>query len=183
MKKKSLSFSHQHLNCMTFLSRCVPDAATNICRLGVGASLPPGQEAHSSPGIAKSSYLENKLRAQLLGKKASSTSRRNGAVSSHGPIKASTKCKSRDAKASSESEDEMGRTALWSKVVRSTTEIPDREELQPSAKAKVDVIPSNAEEMILRATSSKKRSSSYLDEVLMARSAKRKKKRNIRPND
>lgn len=83
----------------------------------------------------------------------------------------------------SEIEDQLGRTAFQGKTTRSTRDQGDHEELQvapvqPASQAdssKVRPKPSTT-------TASKKRASSYLDEVLLARSEKRTKKEKKRHN-
>jgi hypothetical protein len=148
-----------------------------MTRLGLGAPLPEKGEGYSTRSIHQSPHKEDILRQQLLGK--SKYSRRNGNRTDSQPRlggSLTTKHKLPTAPCGSESEDGLGRTAFKGKNTRPTR---DR---RCSAETVLDPAPPVVAELSkvrpkpTPAVSPKKRPSSYLDEVLLARSEKRKKK-------
>jgi hypothetical protein len=152
-------------------------AAANITRLGLGAPVPAKGERYGSSSIRQSPHKEEILRRRLLGR--DSHSGRNGKKMGTQPRSNgswTTKNNLHAVPCGSESEDELGRTAFKGRNTRPTRErscsaetalAPDQTVVAESPK----VSPKHAS-----AASPKKRPSSYLDEVLLARSEKRKKK-------
>jgi len=152
-------------------------AAANITRLGLGAPVPAKNEGYGSSSIHQSPRKEDILRRRLLGR--NNYSGRNGKKSgiqppSNGPF--TTKNNLHAVPRGSESEDELGRTAFKGKYTRP---IKDRGCSVEAVLAPAQTVA--AESLKVRpkpasTASPKKRPSSYLDEVLLARSEKRKKK-------
>ena len=128
--------------------------------------------------------MEDKLRQQLLGQKASKDRQENNRYSSsrlNRPL--SAKHKLHDTKGKSESGDELGRTAFEGKNTIAIRKRPDSMEIQVApAQPASEVDCSNVGPQTSYARAAKKRSSSYLDEVLFARSMKRKSKKKAKHN-
>jgi hypothetical protein len=153
-------------------------------RLGLGAPIPQVEGKNPRRARYQSSHPEDKLRKQLLGKKAANIrpdNSRGTGPRSDGAV--AIKPKLHHTKAGPESEDELGRTLFTAKAARPSRIDADLQGLSipltiaPAAGAHSSELDQTT---ALTAAPSKKRPSSYLDEVLLARSEKRKKKMKIR---
>jgi hypothetical protein len=175
--KKKLISSHLSLSCMfstLWLTLCV---AANVTRLGIGAPVPAKGEGYGSSNLHQSPHKEDMLRRRLLGrnnysgqngKKAGTQARSNGPLTTKNSLHA--------VPDGTESEEELGRTAFNGKNTRPIRDRSSAEtELAPAQTVVAES--SKARPKPASAASPKKRPSSYLDEVLLARSEKRKKKK------
>jgi hypothetical protein len=151
-------------------------------RLGLGAQIPQDAERSSLHSRHRSSNLEDKLQQQFLGRKPSANrlSNHTNPRSLHNGSMPS-KYKLHDSRALSESDDEVGRTAF---LGRNTTALmnhphPDRSEAA-TVRVASTAHSSKEQQKVTHTPSSRKRSRSYLDEVLVERSQKRKKKKQVK---
>jgi hypothetical protein len=184
LKKKSQRSFRLCLNCMPPTNSFTPPTEVNTFRLGLGAPIPQVGGKNPCRTSHQSSHPEDKLRKRLLGKRATNirpdNSRRldprsDGAVT--------TKPKLHGTKTGSESEDELGRTLFTAKAARPSRIDADLKGLHIPLTATAAAAGGDSSGLdqttALTAPASKKRPSSYLDEVLLARSEKRKKKMKI----
>jgi hypothetical protein len=151
--------------------------AANVTRLGIGAPVPATGEGYGSSNLHQSPHKEDMLRRRLLGrnnysgqngKKAGTQARSNGPLTTKSSLHA--------VPDGTESEEELGRTAFNGKNTRPIRDRSSAEtELAPAQTVVAES--SKVRPKPASAASPKKRPSSYLDEVLLARSEKRKKKK------
>lgn len=122
--------------------------------------------------------MDDKLRKQMLSKRTPSSRRQNSFIDiDPRSVKVvSTIRKPHDKRSSSESEEEDGRTAIRGRYLGRIKHHSSPEEIPaaPSEPASLVATSKDISNTSL-ATFSKKRPSSYLDEVLLTRSVKRKK--------
>jgi hypothetical protein len=157
------------------------DVIADVFRLGLGAKATHEEEGHNSKH--PSTNHVNRLRKQLLGKRIVNSAPDYSPKSYPRPKwPVPTKQKPHDTKSESESEDEPGRTAIQRKSAKQVRDLPRREKLEaaptesPFGPVSLRPLPT-----IVQTTASKKRSNSYLDEVLLRRLEKRQKtKKSIR---
>jgi hypothetical protein len=164
-----------------------PPTDANMFRLGLGAPIPQVKGKIPSRNSHQFSHPEDKLRKRLLGKKATNIrpdSSRGLDPRSDGAV--TIKSKLHNTKAGSESEDELGRTLFTAKAARPSRIDAELKGLRmplTTTAAAAGADPSELDQTATltapTASASKKRPSSYLDEVLLARSEKRKKKMKI----
>lgn len=151
----------------------------NVYRLGLGALLPQDAQAHSGH---QSFRGEDKLRKRFLGKQASKNLPGHKSDLTLRPMESvGMQYKLSEKKSGSGSEDDEGRTAFQGKNTRPTSNLSNPTEPQRiSSEGASDVTPSEVGRMTSNTAPSRKRSSSYLDEVLLARSEKRRKRKKIK---
>jgi hypothetical protein len=177
-----ISFSLRRLNCTKLInwhSHKVGHA--DRIRLGLGAS----ESLNGSdeiPSTHKSLHAEDKLRKRLLLKTSSKNRTRGNTVpSSRSNGLLPIKPKPHGRRAESESEEDSGRTALKGGLDKRPTSASNVERLAPDlahAISKNDLV--DEQGSIPHPVPSKKRASSYLDEMLRVRSEKQKKKQKTR---
>ena len=122
--------------------------------------------------------MDDKLRKQMLSRNTPSSRRENSFIDTdpHSVKIVSTIRKPHDTRSGSESEDEDGRTAIRGKYLGRIKHQPGPEE-PPTALTEPVSLGAASKDIsnTSHATFPKKRPSSYLDEVLLGRSVKRKK--------
>ena len=144
-------------------------------RLGLGARVPSDGERQLGH---RSSNVEDRLRRQLMGKHPRVRSHSHPHPNPNGSFR--TKYKLHDKSTQSDSDDEAGRTAIRG---RNTAAPINRAQPGSLISANTQGTPGiharKAMHKTPHAAASRKRSTSYLDEVLMERPQKRKKKRKV----
>jgi hypothetical protein len=147
-------------------------------RLGLGMSVPQDADRTSSRFGNSLPHQDYKLRTTLLGKNSSSNRKIISTGSKPRPTTTgSPRAKLNDPKSESDSEDEIGRTAFRGRVMRLDKGHPDPEIIQAvPARAALPKNDTTAKQVTSYTGPQKKRSRSFLDEVLLQRSKKRKKK-------
>ena len=153
-----------------------------LFRLGLGAQIPQDGERPSVHARHRSSNLENKMQQQFMGKTSSGTGlKKRIEPRSYHEGRMLSKSKLNDSQALPESDEEFGRTAILGRNAAAPIHFPrpQRPEIAVMQgastthllKAKQDITPTAASRKLPR---------SYLDEVLVERSRKRKKKKQVK---
>ncbi len=148
-------------------------------RLGLGAPVPEVSERQPARIGSQSARMDDKLRKQMLSRNTTTTRPRNSFLDTDPrSVKiASTKRQPHDKNFGFESEDEDGRTTIKGRYPGRIKHHSDIEE-PPAATTKAASLGAASENIsnTSHTTFQKKRPNSYLDEVLLARSVKRKNK-------